>query len=95
MIMSRSSAMGGFTNRRKRVGRRMERDTFREVIMPAAYLCGGFGLLGILGLLLHAGATGVVWWEAVGLVLGLVVIPCVFQIYRFLRGHYSDELNEP
>jgi hypothetical protein len=93
--MSRTSAMRAFSNRRKRVSRRMERDTFREVIMPAGYLCGGLGLLGILGILLHAGVTGVVWWEVAGLVLGLVVIPCAFQTYRLLRGHYSDELNEP
>lgn len=93
--MSRTSAMRGYANRHKRVSRRMERDTFRQVIMPAAYLFGGFGALGMLGVLLHAGVTGGMWWEVAGLALGLVAIPCVFQIYRVVRGHYSDALDEP
>lgn len=89
------NALAGFANRRKRLSRRMERDTFREVIMPAAYLVGAFGVLGILGIMLHAGTTGAMSLEAAGLSLGLIAIPCALQIYRVLRGHYSDSLNEP
>ena len=89
------SSMAGFANRRKRLSRRMERDTFREVIMPAAYLVGAFGLLGVLGAIIHAGAAGSLSLEAAGLSAGLLAIPCVLQIYRVLRGHYSDSLNEP
>lgn len=93
--MSRANAMRGYANRHKRVSRRMERDTFGQVVMPAAYVLGGFGVLGLLGVLLHAGVTGTPVLEVAGLALGLVVIPCVLQIYRILRGHYSDALNEP
>lgn len=89
------STIAGFANRRKRLSRRMERDTFREVIMPAAYLVGVFGLLGILGVMIYAGTSGAMSIEAAGLSLGLIAIPCVLQIYRILRGHYSDSLNEP
>lgn len=93
--MSRTSAMRGYANRQKRVSRRMERDTFRQVIMPAACLFGSFGALGMLGVLLHAGVSGGFLWEVAGLALGLVAIPCAFQIYRVVRGHYSDVLDEP
>lgn len=68
---------------------------FREVIMPAAYLVGAFGLLGVLGVAIYAGATGSLLMEATGLSGSLIAIPCVLQIYRVLRGHYSDSLNEP
>jgi hypothetical protein len=87
--------MRGYANRQKRVIRRMERDTFRQVIMPAACLFGSFGALGMLGVLLHAGVSGGFLWEVAGLALGLVAIPCAFQIYRVVRGHYSDVLDEP
>lgn len=89
------SAMRGFANRQKRVNRRMERDTFREVIMPAGYLVGALGLLGVLSVMLHYGMTGVAWTEVAALSLSLFVIPFALQIYRLLRGHYSDSLNEP
>jgi protein-S-isoprenylcysteine O-methyltransferase Ste14 len=87
--------MRGSANRRRRVSRRMERDTFREVIMPAGYLAGALGLLGVLAVALHYSVTGTPWLEVAGLALSLVAIPCALQVYRVLRGHYSDSLNEP
>jgi hypothetical protein len=87
--------MRGSANRRKRVSRRMERDTFREVIMPAGCLTGVLGLFGVLAVALHYSVTGMPLLEIAGLSLSLIVIPCVLQVYRVLRGHYNDELNEP
>lgn len=85
----------GFANRRKRISRRMERDTFREVIMPAAYVVGALGFLGLLGVIIYASASDVLSLEAAGLSGGLLAIPCVLQVYRVFRGHYSRSLNEP
>lgn len=88
-------SLRGSANRRERVSRRMERDSFREVVMPASYVFGFFGLLGLLGTALYSSSTGYVATEAVGLSLGLVVIPTVLFLYRVVRGHFSDSLDEP
>lgn len=88
-------SLRGSANRRERVSRRMERDSFREVVMPASYLLGFFGLLGMLAATLYISSTGHAAPEAIGLSLGLVAIPVVLFIYRIARGHFSDSLNEP
>jgi len=89
------SPLRGSANRRERVNRRMERDSFREVVMPASYVLGFFGLLGLLAAALYSSSTGYDVTEAVGLALGLVVIPTVLFLYRVVRGHFSNSLDEP
>lgn len=88
-------SLRGSANRRERVSRRMERDFFRQAVMPASYVLGFFGLLGLLAAALYSTSTGHAAPEAIGLSLGLVVIPVVLFIYRIVRGHFSDSLNEP
>ena len=86
---------GGFADRALRVARRTERDTFRHVIMPAAWVCGALGV----AVLLVAGAmnvsTGGAAHEATGVGLGLAALPVVLFFYRILRGHFCGALNEP
>ena len=89
------SSVTGFANRGKRISRRMERDTFRDVIMPAAYVVGAFGLLGLLGVSIYASVSDVLSLEATGLSVGLIAVPCALQVYRVFRGHYRRSLNEP
>ena len=73
----------------------MERDSFREVIMPAGYVLGFFGLLGLLVAAVYTSSTGNNALEAAGLSLGLLAIPIALFLYRAVRGHFSDALNEP
>lgn len=87
--------MSGFRNRRKRVARRSERDTFRHVIMPAGYLAGGVGGLGLLAVTMHFSFTDMLLLEIIGVSVGLIALPVVLQLYRLVRGHYSDALDEP
>jgi hypothetical protein len=86
---------GFFADRALRVARRTERDTFRHVIMPAAWVCGALGV----AVLVVAGAmnlsTGGAAHEATGVGLGLAALPVVLFFYRILRGHFCEALNEP
>ena len=89
------NSLRGSANRRERVSRRMERDSFREVVMPAGYVLGFFGLLGLLAAAVYKSSTGHDAPEAMGLSLGLLVIPIALFLYRAVRGHFSDALDEP
>lgn len=91
----RSRRRGRFGERSKRVDRRKERDMFRQVVMPACFLFGAFGLLGLVGCLMHFALTETVALHAVGMSISLVALPCVFAAYGLVRGHHSDALNEP
>jgi hypothetical protein len=94
-VASSRKRPGGFADRALRVARRTERDTFRHVIMPAAWVCGVLGM----AVLLVAGAmnfsTGGAVHEATGVGLGLAALPVVLFFYRILRGHFCGALNEP
>lgn len=87
--------MSGFRNRKKRVARRSERDTFRHIIMPAGYLAGSAGVFGLLAVAMHFSFTDTLLLEIIGVSAGLIALPLVLQLYRLLRGHYSDALDEP
>ena len=73
----------------------MERDSFRQVVMPAAYVTGIFGLLGLAGSLVYSASTDHAVPEAMGLSLALVLMPLSLMFYRVVRGHFSAALNEP
>lgn len=88
-------SLRGSANRRERVNRRMERDSFREVIMPASYVSGFLGLLGLLGSVLYSLSSGAAAPEAVGISLSLIALPIILSVYRVVRGHFSDSLDEP
>ena len=91
----RSRRTGGFRNRSRRVSRRAERDTFRAVVMPAAWLCGALGAFVLLGTAIHGLSTGSIVSGLTGVGLGLLVLPVVLFLYRITRGHFSAALDEP
>ncbi|MFM8790529.1 MAG: hypothetical protein ACKOEI_11910 [Chthoniobacterales bacterium] len=63
--------------------------------MPAAFMCFPIGV----ALLVGAGLAQLIYGSVVVemLVLGAAIfaIPGVLQIYRFVRGHFSRQLEEP
>jgi len=87
--------MARFDHRPKRISRRSESEKFERLVMPAAFMCFPIGV----ALLLGAGLAYLIHGSVVVemLVLGAVVfaIPGVLQIYRFVRGHFSRQLEEP
>ena len=88
-------SLQGFANRARRIRRRTERDTFREVVMPAAYVFGGLGAIGLLVSVAMGAETGTLITEAVGICLGLLAMPLALLLFRVVRGHYSKALDEP
>ncbi|MEY3480799.1 MAG: hypothetical protein RIQ71_1574 [Verrucomicrobiota bacterium] len=87
--------MARFSHRPKRISRRTERDKFDRLVMPAAFMCLPLGVA-----LLIAAALGYLIYGQANLqmlVLGgaIFAIPGLFQIYRFIRGHFSRQLHEP
>ncbi len=92
---NRSGRNARFGERSKRVSRRKERDTFRYVVMPAACFFGAFGVLGLIGGVMHFALTDSPALHFIGFALSLVALPLMFGVYGLLRGHYSRSLNEP
>jgi hypothetical protein len=90
-----SSENGRFSDRRKRIARRTERDTFRCILMPALYIIGILGLVAfcavaVYGVLADSDIRPFsVVAAAPALLIGLV------ELYRLVRGHHSDSLDEP
>lgn len=87
--------MARFSHRPKRIARRTEREMFGRSVMPAAYMIMPAGVA-----LLLAAALGYLVYGSSHLqlmVLGLAVfaLPLLLIFYRFMRGHYSEELDEP
>lgn len=88
-------SLQGFANRARRIRRRTERDTFREIVMPAAYTFGGLGAIGLIASVALGAETGTLITEAVGICLGLLAMPVALLLFRVVRGHYSKALDEP
>ena len=86
---------GRFSDRRKRIARRTERDTFRCILMPALYIIGVLGLVVFCATAVYAvlADTDIIPFSVVAaapaLLIGLV------ELYRLVRGHHSASLDEP
>lgn len=84
-----------FSYRPKRIHRRQERDTFRHHIMPITYLLAVVGAVGVGGILLHYSVASQWLGTEFGLFFFLAILPLVFLVIRFVRGHFNDDLDEP
>jgi len=84
-----------FCHRPKRLARRDERDWFRFMLVPVAWLSGvvGLGVLASVGLQLLVNGE----FEQVVFAAGmtLTLFPVFVGGYRLLRGHFDSDLNEP
>ena len=87
--------MASFSHRPKRIARRTEKERFERSVMPAAFIFLPVGVALVLGSALAYLVYGSVFTEL--LVFGLVVLllPAVLTAYRFVRGHFSNQLREP
>lgn len=87
--------MARFGHRPKRISRRSERQWFEHVVMPAVFLCFPVGVAILVAAALAYLIYGGIVMEM--LVLGGMVfaIPGLLHVYRFVRGHFSRELDEP
>ena len=81
-----------WNNRSDRIHRLKEKENFRAVIMPLAYVAGGIALLALFweGVSMIDGSkcTDAVWVPAVF----FLVLPIFLSGYRWLRGHFSKRL---
>jgi hypothetical protein len=84
-----------FSDRRKRIARRAERDTFRCILMPALYIIGALGLVAFCAMAVYGVLADTdirpfsVIAAAPAALIGLT------EAYRLFRGHHSDSLDEP
>lgn len=87
--------MARFSHRPKRISRRSESEKFERMVMPAAMMCLPFGLAVLIG----AGLAHLIYGSLAVemLVLGgaIFAIPGVLVVYRFVRGHFNRQLDEP
>lgn len=86
---------GRFQNRAKRVTRRTERDNFRHFIMPAFYIFGALGWLVYLMSFIYSELTGTEVSGFFGIAAGPTMLIGLMEIYRLMRGHHSEALEEP
>lgn len=85
--------MGRFSHRTKRLERRRESQIL-GTLMPLVWLIGIIGVIGMAAIGVDYKIHGR-WEEGVFLGSAMVgAIPFVVLAYRFVRGHFSSELND-
>ena len=63
--------------------------------MPAAYMCFPVGVALLIGGALAYLLYGDYLRELFALGTGVFILPGALTIYRFFRGHFNSQLNEP
>lgn len=86
---------GRFHNRTQRIARRAERDSFRRLIIPALYVFTVLGWAVFLASVLYGVLTGEISTDFAGLAAGPAVMIGLMEIYRLMRGHHHEALEEP
>jgi hypothetical protein len=84
-----------FKYRPKRISRRTERDKFERMVMPAAYISLPVAVAILIAAALGYLVYGTIWPEILTLGFAMLAIPVVLMVFRLVRGHYSDALDEP
>ena len=95
MTTDKGTQDGRFQNRGKRLARRNERDNFKRLVMPALYILGVLGWAVFLMALLFASLTGTDMSDYMIIAIGPTLLVGLLETYRFMRGHHSEELDEP
>jgi len=84
-----------FKNREVRIRRREERNTFRRKLLPIAWAIAPIGVVGLLVIGAYYLLYGEWLYQFIGLALALTFLPFVLTLVGWLRGHYSNRLEEP
>jgi hypothetical protein len=84
-----------FKDRPKRIARRTEREKFERSVMPAAFICLPVAVAVFIAAALSYLVYGEFAREVFVLGLTVLAIPVALFLYRFVRGHFSRELEEP
>jgi hypothetical protein len=84
-----------FKHRPKRIARRTEREKFERSVMPAAFICLPVAVAVFIAAALSYLIYGEFPREVFVLGLAVLAIPVALFLYRFVRGHFSRELEEP
>ena len=84
-----------FKDRPKRIARRTEREKFERSVMPAAFICLPVAVAVFIAAALSYLIYGEFPREVFVMGLAVLAIPVALFLYRFVRGHFSRELEEP
>ena len=84
-----------FKNREVRIKRREERNTFRRKLLPMAWAIAPIGFIGLIIIGAYYLLYGEWLYQFIGLALAVTSLPMVMGLIGWLRGHGSEELEEP
>ncbi len=84
-----------FSHRPKRIARRTEREKFDRSVMPAAYMIMPVGVAILMAAALGYLVYGSQHEQLIVLGLAVLTLPLLLTGYRFVRGHFSAQLDEP
>ena len=78
-----------------RLARQRESEAFRQLVMPCSTLIGFIGLIGmvLVSLDYHLNQR----WEATAFAAsaGATALPIIIFLFRFVRGHFNRQLENP
>ncbi len=87
--------MARFSQRMVRLARQRESEAFRQFVMPLSTLVGFIGLLGMVLVALdhHLNQR----WEAAAFAVAATAaaLPFVLLFFRWVRGHFNRQLENP
>ena len=87
--------MARFSHRLTRLARQRESETFRQFLMPLSTLIGFIGLLGMVLVALDHHLN--LRWEAAAFAASAsaAALPFVVLLFRWIRGHFNHQLENP
>jgi len=87
--------MARFSHRNTRLSRQRESAVFRSVVMPVSSLIGFVGLLAVALILFDRLLNN--RWEAEAFALSATaaLLPVALLLFRWLRGHFNRQLENP
>ena len=87
--------MARFSHRSTRLARQRESAVFRSVLMPVSTLIGLIGLVGV-ALILFDHLINNRWEaEAFAVAVTAALLPIALLLYRWMRGHFNRQLENP
>ena len=79
---------GPFDDRTTRLARRQESEVFANYVMPASWVVGIVGLLGLIALSFSSGSS------LVPVCAAFLAAPFVMLLVRLSRGHFHKDIRD-